>query len=58
MKQTTPKERELSLTENQIYIIQGFLYDYDTIASTRVADYLQKRLDETTQPQPHTGEGR
>lgn len=41
---------KISLTTNQAWIIQGFLYDYDTIASRRVAEYLQKKIDESKVP--------
>jgi len=42
---------KISLTTNQVWIIQGFLCDYDTIASNRVAEYLQKKIDESKVPE-------
>jgi hypothetical protein len=39
------KIKYIRLSENQIYIITGFLYDYDTTASRRAAEYLDSKLD-------------
>lgn len=40
------KDKDIKLTANQIYIIIGFLYDCNTTASRRVAEYLETKLKE------------